>query len=316
MDKITRMLLLYSKLIRGDPVNKAIFCLETESSERSFDRDIEDIRMFFSEIFSVNEVIYNRATNLYFISGVAKKELEVTEYRFVERLLFQAGLLRKDELEGILYTLASNTTRYRECVQSIRDNIETYENTKCVPFLKMHEDLSKMIIDRRAIKLRCYDVNNIIKEYEIIPLDIEIMNGRLYLLTVQEGRVEFQPEYFLFDRIESFTPAKAVRGEKWNRLASLLRRYRTGNHNTKSKIVIECKEGFVETLRRHYLESPHLHEEHNGKYIVTIEDDDNAFVEWILAQDTRMYCIIEPEHIKNKIRTIAEALYKKYKKEQ
>lgn len=224
MDKITRMLLLYSKLIRGESVNKAVFCIETESSERSFDRDIEDIRLFLSEIYSVDEVVYDRANNHYNLSGITRKELEITEYRFLERLLLQAGVLRKDELEGVLSILASNTTRYRECMRSIHDKIETYNNAECKPLLKMHEDISQMIIDRRAIRIKYLDETNTIKEYKIVPFDIEIMNYRLYLLTVQKENAEYLQKNFLIDRIESFTPEEIISEEKWKKLVTIIKK--------------------------------------------------------------------------------------------
>ena len=53
MDKITRMLMLYSSLMNGEEINKTIFCFENDCSPRSFDRDIKDIRLFLSESFSV-----------------------------------------------------------------------------------------------------------------------------------------------------------------------------------------------------------------------------------------------------------------------
>ena len=58
MDKVTRILLLYSKLIQGEKINKTIFCFENEYSPRSFDRDIDAIRLFLSDTFSMSELIY------------------------------------------------------------------------------------------------------------------------------------------------------------------------------------------------------------------------------------------------------------------
>lgn len=60
MDKITRMLMLYSSLMNGEEINKTIFCFENDCSPRSFDRDIKDIRLFLSESFSVLGLNYNR----------------------------------------------------------------------------------------------------------------------------------------------------------------------------------------------------------------------------------------------------------------
>lgn len=65
MDKITRMLILYSSLMRGDEINKTIFCFENNCSSRTFDRDIEDVRLFLSESFSMAELNYRRKTMSY-----------------------------------------------------------------------------------------------------------------------------------------------------------------------------------------------------------------------------------------------------------
>ena len=61
MDKITRVLFLYSKLMKGEGVNKAVFCVENDCSPRAFDRDIEDVRLYLSESYSASELIYDRS---------------------------------------------------------------------------------------------------------------------------------------------------------------------------------------------------------------------------------------------------------------
>ncbi len=65
MDKVTRVLLLYSKLAQGQKIRKDTFCSETDSTPRSFDRDIQDIRLYLSETFQVDELIYSRRDNAY-----------------------------------------------------------------------------------------------------------------------------------------------------------------------------------------------------------------------------------------------------------
>ena len=84
MDKITRMLLLHSKLTIGEKINKVMFCLENDCQPRSFDRDIEDYRLYLSETFSGNELLYDRKENSYYLSGNHRAELEITEYSLLE----------------------------------------------------------------------------------------------------------------------------------------------------------------------------------------------------------------------------------------
>ena len=70
MDKITRLLLLYSRLISGEKVNKKSFCNEVQCLPRSFDRDIEDIRLFLSELYISDELVYSRTSNAYFLRKI------------------------------------------------------------------------------------------------------------------------------------------------------------------------------------------------------------------------------------------------------
>lgn len=109
MDKVTRTLLLYTQLLRGKRVSKANFCLEADCLPRSFDRDIEDIRLFLSETYSGRELLYDRCEHLYYLSGTDQAELEPMEYQLLERILTDTGILRQDEMAILLGRLASNT---------------------------------------------------------------------------------------------------------------------------------------------------------------------------------------------------------------
>ncbi|MBQ3217003.1 MAG: hypothetical protein IJB35_04205 [Oscillospiraceae bacterium] len=65
-DKVTRVLILYHQLMHGAAVNEAWFCMEHGIDRRSFDRDIEDIRLFLSVIFVSKELRYDKINNVYF----------------------------------------------------------------------------------------------------------------------------------------------------------------------------------------------------------------------------------------------------------
>lgn len=73
MDKITRVLLLFYRLSRGEWISKANFSLEYGITGRTFDRDIEDIRLFLSELYTSSELIFDRKTNSYYISNLFGK---------------------------------------------------------------------------------------------------------------------------------------------------------------------------------------------------------------------------------------------------
>ena len=74
-DKNTRVLSLYYKLLIGKFINKQEFCMEHGITERSFDRDIEDVRLFLSEEQSYSELLYDRQKNAYYLSNILGKSL-------------------------------------------------------------------------------------------------------------------------------------------------------------------------------------------------------------------------------------------------
>ncbi len=96
MDKITRVLLLYTKLIQGGKIDKISFCIEVDCLPRTFDRDIEDIRLYLSETFVNSELLYDRNNNVYYLSNVQRAELEIMEYKLIERLLLDSRVLCSD----------------------------------------------------------------------------------------------------------------------------------------------------------------------------------------------------------------------------
>lgn len=55
-DMAIRILKMYEALSRGKEIQKLSFCMEHGISERTFDRDIEKIRLFLSEEYNGQEV--------------------------------------------------------------------------------------------------------------------------------------------------------------------------------------------------------------------------------------------------------------------
>lgn len=202
MDKITRILLLYSKLIRGEPVNKPSFCMETDTGERNFDRDIEDIRIFLSEMHQVEEVLYDRSDNNYYLSGTRRQDLEIIEYRFLEHLLMEAKVLRRDELAGILYKLASNTKNISRYMERDETFLENYEDMHAAPLLKMHGDIGLMIRNQEVIRIRYLSDKEYIKTV-VVPCNIIYEDGRTYLAAFEEHSLT-DISYYEMRRIESF----------------------------------------------------------------------------------------------------------------
>lgn len=203
MDKITRMLILYSSLMNGAEINKTIFCFENDCSPRSFDRDIEDIRLFLSESFSTLELHYNRSNRTYSMKGAKKQPLEMTEYLLVEKILQDTAVLRKDELTILKAHLLDNTEDTPKMPNALSDACNAYQEPKHnKALLKMHGDLELTIRNRKHIRLMYQDDKKKEQACEITPCNIKYQSGHLHLIGYLEK--ESKPTKIRLDKIHSF----------------------------------------------------------------------------------------------------------------
>lgn len=205
MDKITRMLLLHSKLTTGEKISKVMFCLETDCQPRSFDRDIEDYRLYLSETFSVNELLYDRKENSYYLSGNHRAELEITEYSLLERLLLDTGILRYDEMKLLLEHLASNTEDSGKLLKRQAEVLKEYvEPDHNKALLKMHGDLNVVIRNRAVINVKYYSEDGTFEEYEILPCKLKYKDNQLILVALSVSEECEKTLYYNLERIHSF----------------------------------------------------------------------------------------------------------------
>ena len=108
MDKITRILLLYRRFMHGDLINKYETSLEFGISERSFDRDIQDIRLFLSEAYSNLELEYDEKRHGYCIKNLnIRRDITIEECYILIQLLRSSQLLRTDDQEEMVEIVLS-----------------------------------------------------------------------------------------------------------------------------------------------------------------------------------------------------------------
>lgn len=146
-DKNTRILLLYDALLNGNSIDKKTFSVEHCIDERTFDRDIEDIRLFLSESFSCRELIYDKEINAYQLSGNQIKSIDRMEATVISKILLESGLLREDEILGLINSLLSAvTSRDKLAIKKyLSPELKQYESKTNLAILKFVEDLFEVI---------------------------------------------------------------------------------------------------------------------------------------------------------------------------
>lgn len=316
MDKITRVLLLYSKLSKGDEINKTIFCFENDCSQRTFDRDIEDIRLFLSESFSTAELIYDRENNIYYISGSKREKLESTEYLFIERLLRDTAVLRKDEFDILTSHLLSNSENsdagelYR---QDLYDNYKSPLHNKAL--LKMHGDLMYIIKNQNIISISYSKFNGEETEKLIIPCDVKFDLGYLYLIGYDRQKDYIYPAYYRLDRINSFIIVRKQYKDEKNKVKNYLKFYAKGITQMYGgeyvEIVLSCKKEFYSYIYDKFL-NVEIISKNDETVKVKLCAFEDGFVKWLISQPTNMLYVEKPYSTREKLLQEAQKIINIY----
>lgn len=208
-DMTTRILKMYESLSRGKEIKKASFCVEHDIDERTFDRDIQKIRLFLSEEYSGREVQYRPDRESYQISGSWENgELSFLELAIIIKILKSEHALEKSEFEGLVGSLQSVAEKGKgEAVKElVQRESRQYEGNGCGAFLKLFGDLLKCISDRNIIQLEMKGTGNEQRKIKIFPVAVEYQGAKFYLLGYQPQQKQ-RLVAFLLDEIESFRMA-------------------------------------------------------------------------------------------------------------
>lgn len=108
-EKTERVLEIYTKLMRGDIINKAYEAREYGVDERSIQRDINAIRNFLDLNIErtgvMNSVIYDRAQKGYRMEQIYKMKLTNREILAICKILLDSRAFTKKEMEEMLRKL-------------------------------------------------------------------------------------------------------------------------------------------------------------------------------------------------------------------
>lgn len=194
IDKVTRILMMYSKLLEGRKIYKKSFCADTGINRRTFDRDIEDIRLFFSESYIGYDLIYDRLDESYYLENYHQQSpLSPMEVSFLVVLIKSNQILRRDEYIQLVYNMirACVWNKQEALAEIFGKEVNEYpQDIKKEALLKMQWDLQQCISERDIIRItlpeKCQKV--------ISPLALWISKGELYLIGYgPEERLEVIP---------------------------------------------------------------------------------------------------------------------------
>lgn len=210
MDKAGRELLLFNAFISGKKVNKADFVEEHHINDRTFERDIENIRNILAEVHSAAEIKFDKTENFYYMQGIHLHEnngLSAVEAVTLLKVLLPAKALRKDEMYGLARSLFAAVVpdERRKAVDECYKELDAYVSpSHGNAILKMLEDLLAVIRRHLKITISYVKENDDIEECPVIPYTFIFFDFYFYLIAFRDATDNNIPEWFRVDKIESF----------------------------------------------------------------------------------------------------------------
>lgn len=303
-DKITRILILYYRLIRGEWISKTEFSIEHGITERTFDRDIEDIRIFLSEIYTSKELLFDREEKAYHLTGCSQIEISAVEICAIIKILISSRAFNEEEMRGLLSSVSKLIPLEKQKImdQLIYSEINCYkqlEHGKAI--LKMNWDLNKCILNQRKIKLLYYKATGEKVSRIVLPISVIFSEVYFYLIAFIEDKDYDFPAFFRIDRIESFE----VMDEVYSR--SLYQKYNVGEMKNSiqfmyagelTEVKLKCNVSSLEAVLDRLPNAEIIHKDADA--ILKARIFGQGIVKWILSQGDNIE-VLEPTELREKI---------------
>lgn len=182
--KSARLLEIYSRLSEGAVLKKSELAQDFHVTQRSIQRDIEDLRCFFAERHLEQDVIYDTKLRGYRLIQVTPKGLSNSEILAVCKILLESRSMRKDEMLPILDKLicCAVPESSQKVVKALIANEELH-------YVEPHHN--------RPILDGVWEIGQAIKNQQIIEIEYERMKEpRLVRRRVQPVGIMFSEYYF------------------------------------------------------------------------------------------------------------------------
>lgn len=184
LEKTARLLYLYQDLVNGTGIRKKDAANRFRVNERSIQRDIEDLRSFFSNQTPPAEIVYDTRQKVYRLVQHDITSLSNSEALAVCKILLESRSMCKDEMLPILDKLVSC------CVPS--------ENRKAVTELIANEKFHYIEPHHgNHILEGLWEIGQAIQHHQIMEIEYErLKEPKLVTRRVQPVGIMFSEYYF------------------------------------------------------------------------------------------------------------------------
>lgn len=205
-NKGQRLLGIFDRLSRGETISKEVLAREYGVTEKSIQRDIDDIRSYLAgdRDEGAADICYDRQAKGYRLVEEESRCLTRKEIRAMAKILLESRAFAKEELHTILDKLIEACPREgRKVVEDMIRN-ETFCYVPPRHGKKLLDalwDISLFIKNREIIRFSYKRQDGAEKEHTAKPVALLFSEFYFYLVVYKEEEMEF-PTIFRVDRIK------------------------------------------------------------------------------------------------------------------
>ena len=211
-----RLLQLYERLSRGEVVRKAELAQKFAVTDKTIQRDIEELRAYLTETrtdASEASIVYERNRGGYLLTHAASEWLTNEDVLAVCKILLESRAFCKEELDALLKKLLRQTApqdraQVRKLILSEQHYYVPLRHGK--KLLSAIWELSQHMTAQHTIRISYCRQDGTERTHEVNPVAIMFSEYYFYLIAyLADGRKEF-PTIFRIDRIARFAPTGAT----------------------------------------------------------------------------------------------------------
>lgn len=288
--KSFRLINMYEKLNRGDIINKKEFAEEFGISEKSVQRDIDDLRTYLYESGGNETAIeYDYEKNGYRLVKQERTFLTNEEIFAVAKILLESRGLNKQELNSLIDKLLIQATpsarvNIKELILNERFHYIPPRHGK--PIIDLIWKLNGHIFNNEIIEFDYIRKDGVASHRAVKPLSIMFSDYYFYLIAWMADDSKDFPTVFRVDRM---TEVKAT-GEKFK--IPYKDRFEEGEFRKRVQFMYS---GPLKTIRFEYtgqsieaildrIPGAEILEQGNGKYVLKAECYGDGILMWLRTQ--------------------------------
>lgn len=206
-----RLLDIYERLNKGEAIRKADLVHRYDVSDKTIQRDIDDLRAYLAETHSFEQEVaiqYNRRNNSYYLVRMDREWLTSQEVLALCKVLLESRAFCKSELDQMVAKLLTQVTPNdrKQVEEMIRKEQFTY-----VPLAHGKEllspiwELSQYINQSEVIEVAYTRKDGVSRSHRVKPVAILFSEYYFYLIAYMADDSKDFPTVFRIDRLGRVT---------------------------------------------------------------------------------------------------------------